>query len=127
MEAGMEIKARFDHYNFNVFDLEKSLAFYDEALGLKVKRRHEAKDGSFILAFLTDHQTDFSLELTWLKDWEKPYDMGDNEVHLCVKVAGDYGEIKKYHEKMGCICYENPDMNLYFISDPDDHWIEIVS
>ena len=123
----MEIRSRFDHYNVNVTDLERSLAFYDRALGLKEKRRGEAGDGSFVIVFLGDGTTDFSLELTWLRDWDKPYDMGDNEVHLCVRAAGDYNEIKKFHAEMGCVCYENHEMNLYFISDPDDHWIEIIS
>ena len=123
----MEITSRFAHYNFNVLDLEKSIEFYKKALGLKEKRRNEAKDGSFILVFLEDGQSDFLLELTWLKDWEKPYDMGDNEVHLCVTVDGDYEKIREYHTEMGWVCYENTDMGLYFISDPDDHWIEILS
>ena len=47
----MEIKARFDHFNINVTDLERSLAFYDRALGLKEISRKQADDGSFILAY----------------------------------------------------------------------------
>ena len=123
----MTIKSKFAHYNFNVLDLNKSVAFYEKALGLKEKRRSAAADGSFILVFLEDGQTDFLLELTWLRDWDKPYDMGDNEVHLCVKTAGDYDKTREYHRAMGCICYENTDMGLYFIADPDDHWIEIIA
>ena len=71
----------FNHFNFNVTDLERSLAFYHEALGLEPVRRKEAADGSFTHAL---------------------------------------------HEKLGCICYENPAMGIYFISDPDGYWIEIV-
>jgi len=122
----MTIKSKFAHYNFNVLDLAKSVNFYEKALGLKEKKRGAAGDGSFILVFMEDGETDFLLELTWLRDWKKPYDMGDNEVHLCVKVAGDYEKVRAYHREMGCICYENADMGLYFIADPDDHWIEIV-
>ena len=122
----MQITSRFDHYNFNVLDLDKSINFYDKALGLKEKRRKVADDGSFILVFLDDGRGGFALELTWLRDWDKPYEMGDNEVHLCMKVDGDYTAIREYHRSMGCICYENMDMGLYFITDPDDHWIEIV-
>jgi len=123
----MKVESRFAHYNFNVLDLNKSVDFYEKALGLKEKKRSVSGDGSFILVFMEDGETDFLLELTWLKDWDKPYDMGDNEVHLCVKVAGDYEEVRAYHREMGCICYENAGMGLYFIADPDDHWIEIVS
>jgi lactoylglutathione lyase len=122
----MEIYSRFDHFNFNVFDLERSLVFYDKALGLKEARRQEASDGSFILVYLTDHLTGFSLELTWLRDRKEPYDLGECEYHLCTRVAGDYGEIRTYHREMGCVCYENPDMGLYFIEDPDGYWIEIL-
>lgn len=48
----MEIKSRFDHFNFNVLDLDKSIAFYNKALGLKEIRRKVAADGSFILVYL---------------------------------------------------------------------------
>ncbi|MBE6013043.1 MAG: lactoylglutathione lyase [Lachnospiraceae bacterium] len=122
----MEMKCRFDHYNFNVFNLEKSMEFYEKALGLKEVRRKEAEDGSFIIVYLGDSETDFTLELTWLRDWNRPYSMGDNEVHLCVRVPGDYDEVRRYHRNMGWICYENHNMGLYFISDPDNHWIEIL-
>ncbi len=43
----MEIKSRFDHFNINVTDLERSLDFYDRALGLRELSRKEAADGSF--------------------------------------------------------------------------------
>lgn len=122
----MEIKSRFDHYNINVFDLEKSIEFYGKALGLKEARRKEAKDESFILVYLTDGTTGFSLELTWMRDRKKSYNLGDNETHLCMRIEGDYDETRKYHREMGCICYENIDMGLYFIHDPDDYWIEVL-
>lgn len=124
--VNMEIKSTFDHYNFNVLSLEKSLQFYKDALGLTEKKRKEGEDGSYILVYLTDNATDFSLELTWLRDWKDPYNMGDNEVHLCMRVAGDYEKIKQFHKQMGCLCYENHEMGLYFINDPDNHWIEIL-
>ena len=64
----MEIKGRFDHFNINVTDLDRSLAFYREALGLHEIKRKEAADGSFVLAYLGDDRTGFRLELTWLRD-----------------------------------------------------------
>lgn len=114
----------FYHYNYNVFNLDKSIAFYKEALGLKEVRRKEASDGSFTLVYLGDGVTDFTLELTWLRDWEKPYNLGDNEVHLAFRVD-DYNVAYQKHKEMGCICYENPGMGIYFISDPDGYWLEI--
>ncbi len=122
----MKIKSRFDHYNINVLDLQKSLDFYEKALGLKEVRRKEADDGSFILVYLGDGETDFTLELTWLRDWDRPYNMGDNEQHLCMRVANDYDETRAFHKDMGCVCYENTDMGLYFIVDPDGYWIEVL-
>lgn len=62
---------QFAHYNYNVIDLDKSIRFYEEALGLKELRRKEAEDGSFILVYLGDGETGFELELTWLRDWER--------------------------------------------------------
>jgi lactoylglutathione lyase len=122
----MEIKARFDHFNINVLDLDKSIDFYDKALGLKEHHRKEAADGSFILVYLTDNETGFLLELTWLRDREEAYNLGDNESHLCFRVAGNYDEIREYHRQQDYICFENKTMGLYFINDPDDYWIEIL-
>ena len=115
----------FAHNNFNVLDLEKSLKFYAEALGLKEARRKVADDGSFILVYLTDGVTPHLLELTWLRDRKEPYNLGENEFHLAFEVE-DYEAAHAKHKEMGCICYENPAMGIYFITDPDNYWLEIV-
>mgnify|MGYP000841407059 CR=1 FL=1 len=65
------MKFTFAHNNFNVIDLDKSLKFYEEALGLKEVRRKEAADGSFILVYLGDATTSYQLELTWLRDCQQ--------------------------------------------------------
>lgn len=122
----MKVKGRFDHFNINVTQLERSLEFYQKALGLHETSRKEAADGSFILVYLTDNATSFLLELTWLRDHEGAYELGENESHLCVRVEGDYDEVRKFHKEMGCVCYENEAMGLYFIHDPDNYWIEIL-
>jgi len=114
-----------DHCNLNVADLEKSLAFYREALDLRELRRRAAPDGSFVLAFLGDGRSDFRLELTWLRDKKGPYELGDNESHIAF-AADDFAAAHEKHEKMGCICFENPGMGVYFIHDPDDYWLEIL-
>lgn len=117
---------QFAHYNYNVINLETSIRFYQEALGLTEARRKEASDGSFILSYLTDGATGFQLELTWLRDWESDrYNLGDNEIHLAF-TTDDMDAAHKKHEEMGCICYENPGMGIYFIEDPDGYWIEII-
>ena len=115
----------FNHFNFNVLDLERSLKFYDEALGLKVVRERKAADGSFILNFLGDGQSSFTLELTWLRDRTEPYDLGEQEYHLAF-MTEDMAAAHEKHEKMGCICFENPSMGIYFIEDPDGYWNEII-
>lgn len=119
------MKFTFNHNNFNVLDLQKSIAFYEEALGLKVVRKYEAPDGSFILVYLGDGVTQHQLELTWLRDRKEPYNLGENEFHLAMAVD-DMEAAHAKHEKMGCICFENKTMGIYFIHDPDNYWVEII-
>ena len=115
----------FAHNNLNVTDLEKSVAFYKQALGLTETRRKDASDGSFTLVFLGDNVTSHRLELTWLRDHPHKYDLGENEIHLAF-TADDFEAAHALHKEMGCVCYENAKMGIYFIEDPDGYWIEIV-
>lgn len=118
--------AAFLHTNLNVLDLDKSLAFYRQALGLREARRVVPEDGSFVIVFLEDGHTGYQLELTWLRDWEKDsYNLGDNEFHLAFETE-DMEAAHAKHKEMGCICFENPAMGIYFINDPDGYWLEIV-
>lgn len=119
------MKFKMYHENYNVLDLKKSLEFYDKALGLKPVRRIDAEDGSYAIVFIGNDTTDFQLELTWLRDRKDPYSLGDEEFHLAFH-TDDYEAAHKLHEEMGCICFENPDMGIYFIKDPDGYWLEIV-
>ena len=119
------MKFKFCHNNFNVLNLEKSLEFYKNALGLVETKRTVAEDGSFILVFLGDGESTHKLELTWLRDWDRPYNLGDNEFHLALRVE-DFDGAYNLHKEMGCICYENKEMGIYFIADPDNYWIEII-
>ncbi len=113
----------FNHTNFNVLDLKRSMDFYQEALGLTEIRRIEKPD--FTIVYLGDGVSDFCLELTWLKDRKEPYNLGENEFHtaFCVK---DMDAALAKHKAMGCVVYENPDMGIYFIVDPDGYWLEII-
>jgi lactoylglutathione lyase len=115
----------FNHFNFNVLNLEKSIKFYSDTLGLKEVRRKEAPDGSWILVYLGDGNTNFALELTWLKDRKEKYDLGEGEFHLAFE-TDDFNAAHEKHKKMGCICFENEKMGIYFIEDPDGYWIEII-
>ena len=116
---------RMVHNNLNVLDLEKSLKFYADAFGMKEVRRINAKDESFIIVYLEDGASAHQLELTWLRDRKAPYDLGDNEIHLAFRVD-DYEGAHALHEKMGCICFENPKMGIYFVTDPDGYWLEVI-
>ena len=119
------MKFKMAHENYNVFDLKKSLEFYEKALGLTEVRRKEAADGSFIIVYVGNDATDFVLELTWMRDMDRPYNLGDCEFHLAFE-TDDYEAAYALHKEMGCICYENPEMGIYFIEDPDGYWLEIV-
>lgn len=113
------------HENYNVSDLQRSLAFYEEALGLTEVRRKAAADGSYIIVYVANAESSFELELTWLRDHPGVYDLGECEFHLAFQ-ADDYEAAHQKHAAMGCICFENPAMGIYFIQDPDGYWLEIV-
>ena len=115
----------FNHFNFNVLDLEKSIAFYKEALGLSIVREKPSSDGSYQIVYLGDGRTGFSLELTWLRDRTEPYNLGECEFHLAF-VTDEYKAFHKRHQEMGIIEFENEEAGIYFIVDPDGYWIEIV-
>ena len=117
---------KFAHVNFNVKNLDESIAFYKQALDLEEVRRKSSEDKSFIIAFLNDKLgSPFQLELTWLADHPQAYDLGEEEFHLAFRVDDFVASYNK-HKEMGCICYENKEMGIYFINDPDGYWIEII-
>jgi len=119
------MKFKMIHENFNVFDLDKSIEFYKLALGLTEVNRKESNDGSFTIVYLGNETTTFELELTWMRDTERPYNLGDCEFHLAFETK-EFEASHALHQKMGCICYENPVMGIYFIQDPDGYWLEIL-
>ncbi|HPJ22318.1 MAG TPA: VOC family protein [Clostridia bacterium] len=119
------MKFRYVHNNINVLDLEKSISFYKENLGLEEKVRKVREAGRFTLVFMGDAVSGHQVELTWLWDRKEPYNLGDNEIHLAFRVD-DFDKAYELHKKNGVICYENKDMGLYFIADPDGYWIEIL-
>lgn len=114
---------RMIHENYNVLDLDRSLAFYRDALGLHEVRRKESDD--YTIVYVADDTETFQLELTWLRDRKEPYNLGDEEFHLAFS-TDDFEAAHALHEKMGCICFENTAMGVYFIKDPDGYWLEIV-
>lgn len=113
------------HACITVLDLEKSMKFYEEALGLQEIRRIEASDGTSKIVFMGSEGAACQLELTWYADRKEPYDLGDNEIHIGF-YTDDYEASLAKHKQMGCICFENPQFGVYFIEDPDGYWMEII-
>jgi len=114
---------QFNHFNFNVLDLSRSLDFYKKALGLNPIRTVDTDD--FTLVFLGDGSGTFSLELTYIKERTEAYDIGEAEFHLAL-TAEDMAFARKLHEEMGCVVFVNEKIGIYFIEDPDGYWIEII-
>ena len=127
MESGTrnDVKGKILHTNLNVLDLERSVAFYKKALGLEEKRRAQKKGFTLVFMGMSGDAAGHQIELTFLEDRKDPYDLGDNETHIAFSVE-DFDAAHKFHEEMGCICYENPEMRVYFIEDPDGYWLEVV-
>ena len=95
------------------------------SLGIYFCGRKTAEDGSFIIVYISNENADFELELTWLRDHPQKYDIGEEEFHLAFK-TDDFEAAHKLHEEMGCICFENHSMGIYFIQDPDGYWLEVI-
>lgn len=117
------MKFKMIHENYNVSDLDVSLKFYAEALGLHEDRRITEDD--FTIVYVKNDTGEFELELTWMKEHPQKYDLGEGEFHLAFE-AEDFAAAHAKHEAMGCICFENPAMGIYFIEDPDGYWLEIL-
>ena len=121
----MEPSFQIVHINLNVLDLERSIAFYQKALGLRMVHSYHDPQGDFKLVFLEDDTAQFQIELTWLAGRKTPYHLGDNGTHIAFATSL-YDKAYQLHQAMGIICYENLAMGVYFIGDPDGHWIEII-
>lgn len=115
----------FAHNNINVKNLNESIAFYQEALGLQETRRIDGPDGAFTIVYLGDGMTPHLLELTCITAHPQAYNLGENEFHLAL-CTDDFAAAQEKHREMGCICFENPAMGIYFIADPDGYWVEII-
>ena len=121
------MKFQMYHTNITVLNMDRSLAFYKEALGLDVMREINAEDGSYKIAFLGNPGCGCLLEITWYAERTEPWNLGDNEIHTGFRVADeDFDAALAKHKEMGCVCFENTDMGIYFIEDPDGYWMEVV-
>ncbi|WP_135077956.1 lactoylglutathione lyase [Terasakiella sp. SH-1] len=124
---------RFLHTMIRVFDLDKSIAFYTEMLGMKLLRKSDYPDGKFTLAFVgygeeTDHTV---IELTHNWDQSAPYDLGSGFGHLALGVTDIYATCDKLRASGATITREPGPMKhgktvIAFIEDPDGYKIELI-
>ena len=115
---------KIDHTNINVMDMDRSIDFYKRAFDMEVVKTKESSTKRYKLAFLKAPKSDYMIELTWLREQKEPYDLGSNETHICFE-AEDFEAAHERHQEMHCICYENKDMGVYFVVDPDGYWMEV--
>lgn len=113
------------HRCLHVLDLEKSLVFYERALGMSEIRRMGPEDGSWTNVFIGNDATGFQMELTWNRGRTEPYENGGRDSHIGFTVS-DIDAARALHEEMGCICHTNEALGIYFIEDPDGCWLEII-
>ena len=117
------------HVMIRVFDLEKSVAFYQDALNMHETRRKVKADKNFTLVYLGDDHSDFELELTYNYDPEKPYDLGTGYGHIAVEVddlLASYEEHQAKGYEVGPLKGLADTKDYYFLTDPDGYKIEVM-
>lgn len=123
--------AKYIHSMIRVLDEAKSVAFYDQALGLKVVERLDFP--AFTLVYLANEESQTELELTVNKDRTTPYDLGDGYGHVAFAVD-DLDALHARLEAEGLAPRKLVDFapggevlaRFFFIADPDGYQIEVV-
>jgi len=123
---------RLLHTMIRVQDLERSILFYTDVLGMKLLRRQDYPDGKFTLAFVGygAEETDTVLELTY--NWGvEAYDIGNGFGHIAIAVEDVYGAVEHIRAAGGKIVREAGPMKhgniiLAFVEDPDGYKIELL-
>ena len=124
---------RLLHTMIRVGDLEKSINFYTEILGMKLLRQKDYPDGKFSLAFVGygNEQDNSVIELTY--NWDTAsYDLGSGFGHLAIEVDDVYAAAEKIRDQGGKIIREAGPMNagttiIAFVEDPDGYQIELLA
>jgi lactoylglutathione lyase len=123
---------RILHTMLRVGDLDRSIAFYTEVLGMRLLRRKDYPEGRFTLAFVSyqDESEGAAIELT--HNWDTPqYDLGNGYGHVALAVDDVYAACDRIREKGGRITREPGPMKhgstiLAFVEDPDGYKIELL-
>ncbi|MBK1779714.1 lactoylglutathione lyase [Advenella sp. WQ 585] len=127
-----EIQFSFDHVMLRILDLERSLAFYRDILGMKVLRHMEYESGRFTNVFLSfNENTESSLELTYNWDRQDVYEKGQAFGHLALMVSDIHKSVEKLAQCGVRIKTPPKKMNhgqriIAFVLDPDDYLIELI-
>lgn len=124
---------RILHTMIRVGDLDKSISFYTEILGMKLLRRKDYPEGKFTLAFVgyADESEQSALELT--HNWDtSAYDLGSGYGHIAIEVEDVYAACDAIKAKGGEVVREAGPMKhgssiLAFVKDPDGYMIELLS
>ncbi|MBX6965574.1 lactoylglutathione lyase [Alcaligenes faecalis] len=123
---------RILHTMLRVGNLDRSLAFYTEVLGMKLLRQSDYPDGRFTLAFVgyQDESEAAALELT--HNWDTPsYDLGDAYGHIALEVPDAYKACEDIKARGGKVVREAGPMKhgttvIAFVEDPDGYKIELI-
>ena len=123
---------RILHTMLRVGDLEKSLAFYTQVLGMKLLRRHDYPEGKFTLAFVgyQDESLEAAIELTYNWGVEK-YELGGGFGHVAIEVQDAYKTCEEIKQRGGKVVREAGPMKhgstvIAFVEDPDGYKIELI-
>lgn len=123
---------RLLHTMLRVGDLDKSIQFYSDIMGMKLLRKHDYESGRFTLAFLGygEEKDNTVLELTHNWDTDS-YEKGEGFGHIAIAVDDVYAACEKIREAGGTIVREPGPMKhgttvLAFVEDPDGYKIELL-
>jgi lactoylglutathione lyase len=123
---------RLLHTMIRVGDLDKSIAFYTEVLGMKLIRRKDYPDGKFTLAFVGYGGEDDHTVIELTHNWDtKSYDLGNGFGHLAVAVPDAYKACEDVKKRGGTVTREAGPMKhgttvIAFVADPDGYKIEFI-
>jgi lactoylglutathione lyase len=119
---------RYLHTMLRVQDLDRALAFFVDALGLRETRRRESESGRFTLVFLSSGAEDdpAELELTYNWDEENPYPTGRHFGHLAYEVDDIYAQCERLQSRGVAIVRPPRDGRMAFVRSPDGHSVELL-
>jgi len=124
------MKHKMLHTCIRVKDLQASLKFYQEAIGLIEKRRIDYPEHKFTLVYLSDETGIYELELTYNYETEKPYEIGNGFSHTAVESENLEASYAK-HQEMGYTVTKlmglpGTEPSYYFVTDPDGYRVEVI-